>query len=182
MISNSVVKIAPPKPVTGLKSEMPPMVFIVVFVLHVIYIRRIAATPSTGWADSLPVDGFLGLGPYFRAQEYYVGFSYALGAAFAAWAALQFIRSRRVDTATGAAGGVTLVGVLMTAGCFLLGCCGSPMLAVYAGIFGAKALGASKMIMALVTLLSVSCGYWCLSRRMAQGDSPDTCCPKSDCR
>lgn len=176
MMSDSAVKIAPPKTVMGLKSWMPPMVFIVVFALHVIYIRHIAAMPSAGWADSLTVDGFLGLGPYFRAQEYYVGFSYALGAAFTMWAVLQFMRSRRADTATGAVGGITLVGLLMAAGCFLLGCCGSPMLAVYAGIFGAKALGASKIIMALVTLLSVSCGYWCLSRRLARGDCMDGCC------
>jgi hypothetical protein len=43
------------------------------------------------------------------------------------------------------------------------------MLAVYLSLFGVKALGLGKPLMALVTLVSVSCGYWCLSRRFARG-------------
>ena len=49
------------------------------------------------------------------------------------------------------------------------------MIGVYAGIFGAKALGAGQPLMAGVTLLSVGCGYWCLSRRAARGDC-ECCC------
>ena len=52
-------------------------------------------------------------------------------------------------------------------GCFLIGCCGSPMLAVYVTLFGSRALGVGKPLTALVTLVSVDCGYWCLSRRLA---------------
>jgi hypothetical protein len=74
-------------------------------------------------------------------------------------------------------GGITLVGMLMAGGCFLIGCCGSPMLAVYVSLFGAKALGVGKPLTALVTLASVSCGYWCLSRRLVQGGvCADDCC------
>ena len=51
------------------------------------------------------------------------------------------------------------------------------MLAVYLSLFGAKALGLGKPLMALVTLVSVGCGYWCLSRRLARGS---TC--MDDCR
>src|SRR5208283_3790556 len=46
-----------------------------------------------------------------------------------------------------AAGGLTLLGALMAGGCFLIGCCGSPMLAVYLSLFGAKALGLGKPLM-----------------------------------
>ena len=56
----------------------------------------------------------------------------------------------------------------MAGGCFLIGCCGSPMLAVYLSLFGAKALGLGKPLMALVTLVSVNCGYWYFSRRLAR--------------
>lgn len=155
----------------------PMVVFVAIFVGHALYIGHEAASPSDGWADSEIIDyGFLGLKPYWEAQDYFLGFSYALGAAFAVWAIGQFVRSRRTAVAVGAAGGVTLVGVLMTAGCFLVGCCGSPMLGVYAGIFGAKALGAGKPLMALITLLSVGCGYYCLSRRFAEGNGLDSCC------
>jgi len=111
-----------------------------------------------------------------------MGFSYALGAAFAAWALLQYLAVRQAAMAAGAAGGVTLVGVLMGAGCFLIGCCGSPMLGVYAGIFGAKALGVGKPLMALVTVLSVGGGYWYLSRRLSKVSCSDSNCACHDSR
>jgi hypothetical protein len=83
----------------------------------------------------------------------------------------------REIAAGAAAGGVTLVGALMAGGCFVIGCCGSPMLAVYVSLFGAKALGLGKPLMALVTLISISCSYWCLSRRLARGTTcMDDCC------
>ena len=161
-------------------SLLPMATFILVIILHALYIRHVSVAPtdSDGFADSGITDntGFLGLGPYWAAQDYYLGFSYALGVAFAVWATAQFVRTRQAAMVAGAAGSVTLVGILMAAGCFLLGCCGSPMLGVYLALFGAKSLGAGKLIMALVTLLSVGCGYWCLSRRFAQGGCADDCC------
>ena len=160
---------------------MPMTTFILVMTLHALYIRLISAAPtdSDGFADSGITDsaGFLGLGPYWAAQDYYLGFSYALGAAFAVWATVQFVRTRQAAMAAGAVGSVTLVGVLMAGGCFLLGCCGSPMLGVYLALFGAKFLGAGKPLMALVTLLSVGCGCWCLSRRFVRGG-----CAEGDCK
>jgi hypothetical protein len=119
----------------------------------------------------------------WRGQDYFIGFSYALAATFATWALSRSIlfRQGRTVTAGAAAGGVTLVGALMAGGCFLIGCCGSPMLAVYLSLFGAKAFGLGKPLMALVTLISVSCGYWCLSRRLARGSTcMDDCCSRSD--
>lgn len=161
-------------------SLLPTATFILVMTLHALYIRHVSAaqTDSDGFADSGITDsaGFLGFGPYWAAQDYCLGFSYVLGAAFAAWATVRFARTRQATMAAGAAGSITLVGVLMAAGCFLLGCCGSPMLGVYLALFGARFLGAGKPIMALVTLLSVGCGYWCLSRRFARGGCADDCC------
>lgn len=161
---------------------LPLAVFVLVLVGHALYIRHIAAAPADGWADAGITDpGFLGLGPYLAAQDYFLGFSYALGAAFATWAGSQFLRQRRAALAAGAVGSIGLVGVLMASGCFLLGCCGSPMLGVYLALFGAKALGAGKPLMAGITLLSTGCGYWCLSRRFAKGGCVDRCCPDSAC-
>ncbi len=135
------------------------MTFIFVMALHAVCIRHFSTAPtdSDGFADSGITNnvGFLGLGPYWVAQDYYLGFSYALGAAFAVWATVQFVRTRQAALAAGAAGSVTLVGVLMAGGCFLLGCCGSPMLGVYLALFGSEFLGAGKPLMALITLLSV---------------------------
>lgn len=155
---------------------LPVAVFVGVMILHTLYILR--AAPMDGWADAAGISdgGPLGLRPYLEAQDYFVGLSYALGAAFATWAVVQFIGHRRAAMAVGAAGSVTLVGVLMAGGCFLIGCCGSPMLGVYMGIFGAKALGAGKPLMALVTLISTGCGYFCLSRRFSKDACRDGCC------
>ena len=141
---------------------IPAVVFVAIFVAHALYVGACAASTPSGWMDfgiSAHVVGPLGLGAYWRGQDYFIGFSYALAATFATWALSRSIlcRQGRTVTAGAAAGGMTLVGALMAGGCFLIGCCGSPMLAVYLSLFGAKALGLGKPLMALVTLISVSC-------------------------
>ncbi len=156
---------------------LAPLIFVGVYAAHAFYVSRIVATPMEGWANSEVMGtGFLGLGSYLQGQDYYTGFSYALGAAFAAWAIGRFLRSRQTAMAAGAAGSITFVGVLMAAGCFMIGCCGSPMLGVYLGIFGAKALGVGKPLMALVSLASVGVGYWYLSRRIKKEICVDSSC------
>jgi hypothetical protein len=160
---------------------LPAAVFLAVFVAHALYSGFWAALSPTGWADSdvsASAAGPLGLWAYWRGQDYFVGFSYALGAAFASWALSRCITfNQGSSAAVGAAvGGITLVSVLMAAGCFLIGCCGSPMLAVYLALFGAKVMGLGKPLTALITLISVSCGYWCLLRRSGRGECVDACC------
>jgi hypothetical protein len=167
---------------------LPALVFVAVFTAHALYLGSCAASPPLGWSDlgmSANAVGPLGLGAYWRAQDYFLGFSYALAAAFATWALgrLIFFRQDRAAAAGAAFGGVTLIGILMAGGCFLIGCCGSPMLAVYLSLFGARALGLGKPLTALITLASVSCGYWCLSRRFSRGDAcVDACCSTAGTR
>jgi hypothetical protein len=163
---------------------LPVFVFLSVFVAHALYSGFWARAAPAGWADldvSSSAVGPLGLLAYWRGQDYFVSFSYALAAAFAAWALSRCISSRgREGTAGAAAGSITLVGVLMASGCFLIGCCGSPMLAVYLSLFGAKVLGLAKPLTALITVISVGCGYWCLSRRFARGECVDACCSPTE--
>lgn len=149
---------------------MALIMFLAIFSGHALFIRQQAALPADGWADvGVGYGGLWGFESYVNEQDFYLGFSYALGAAFAVWAAGQFITTRQAAMATGAVGSATFVGVLMAAGCFLAGCCGSPMLGVYLGLFGAKALGIGKPLMALITVISVGWGYWYLSRRATKG-------------
>jgi hypothetical protein len=156
---------------------LPYLTFVAVFLCHALYMRHQAAIPTEGWADvGVGQGGLWGFDYYVQAQDYYMSFSYALGAAFAVWAFLNYLTVRQAAMATGAAGGVTLVGVLMASGCFLIGCCGSPMLGIYAGLFGAKALGVGKPLMALVTVMSVGFGYWYLSRRLSKARCSDSNC------
>ena len=156
---------------------LPYVMFVAVFLGHAFYLRQQAAMPADGWADvGVGQSGLWGFDYYIQAQDYYMGFSYGLGVAFAVWAFLKYLTIRQAAMAAGAAGSVTLVGILMGAGCFLIGCCGSPMLGIYAGLFGAKALGVGKPLMALVTLLSVGFGYWYLSRRLDKIGCSDSSC------
>ena len=96
---------------------LPWLAFVGVWLFQAERFRRLSSAPMEGWAATgLEHTGFWGLGPYLEAQEQYVGFSYALGAAFAVWSVGRFLRSRQAAMAAGAAGGVTLVGVLMAGG------------------------------------------------------------------
>jgi hypothetical protein len=153
---------------------LPFATFAAVFSGHALYLRHLAAMATAGWADVAVGEGACcGFAAYLIGQDYYLGFSYALGAAFSVWSFINYLSRRRMAMAAGAAGGVTIVGVLMAAGCFLTGCCGSPMLGIYATWFGINAIGVGKPLMAGITAMSVGAGYWCLSRR------PQSCCDSS---
>ncbi|QXE92432.1 hypothetical protein KP001_07880 [Geomonas subterranea] len=156
---------------------LPWGTFLGVCLGHALYVRYQAAIPTDGWADvGVGQGGLWGFDYYVQAQDYYMGFSYGLGSAFAVWAWAKYVTLRQAAMAAGAAGSITLVGILMSAGCFLVGCCGSPMLGVYAGIFGIKALGVGKPLMAIITVMSVGFGYCYLSRRLSRIGCADSNC------
>lgn len=100
---------------------------------------------------------------YVERQDYFMGYSYALAAAFTAMAVTRTVRQRR--QAGSILGGVGLMGGVYAAGCFLIGCCGSPMLAVYLSLFGSSVLGMLKPIVAAITTLSVVLSSLYLIRR-----------------
>jgi hypothetical protein len=138
--------------------------FAAVFVGHVFYLRCLTSAPQKGWADNFnPALSFWQ--SYIISQDYFVSFSYALSASFAVWATARFVHSRRRAAAIGAFGGVSLVTFLAAAGCFLIGCCGSPMLPIYISLFGSRAAGIGKPLMALVSLISIGGGYLYVMRR-----------------
>jgi hypothetical protein len=105
---------------------------------------------------------------YLEIQGYWLGYSYALSLAFVI-AALRRYRGERFCSAKPLAfGGVTLSGFLALAGCFLVGCCGSPMLVVYLSLFGAKFLPLAKPLVAMVTTISIIGAWWWMKRRHRQ--------------
>jgi hypothetical protein len=75
-------------------------------------------------------------------------------------------------------GGLTLTGFLAVAGCFLVGCCGSPMLVVYLNLFGAGFLPLAKPLVAVVTTLAIIGAWWWMKRRKP---SPDPAPAASSC-
>lgn len=135
--------------------------FVIVLVLHAAYIIWHTRELASQWAltSRPPV-----LMNYFSGGEIFLGLSYATAAGFTVYALLQTLQGRK-GGALGALGGITWTGLLYFGGCFLLGCCGSPMLGVYAGLFGSRFLGAAKPLVFVLTVISVLLGGWWLQRR-----------------
>jgi hypothetical protein len=161
------------QPGTALIWLLGAVAFVAVFVGHVLFLRYLTTAPQKDWADDFNPSFWQS---YMISQDYFVSFSYALSGSFAIWAAARFMYSRRRAAAVGAFGGISLVTFLAAAGCFLIGCCGSPMLAIYVSLFGSKAAGIGKPLMALISLISIGGGYLYVVRRPeCNCINPETC-------
>jgi hypothetical protein len=152
------VKGKPPEKAPHLIWLFAAVAFVAVFVGHVLYLRYLTIAPQKDWADSFNLSASFWQS-YIISQDYFISFSYALSAGFAVWATARFMYFRRRAAAVGAFGGVSLVALLAAAGCFLIGCCGSPMLVIYVNLFGSEAAGIGKPLMALISLVSIGGGY-----------------------
>jgi hypothetical protein len=122
--------------------------------------------PNTLWIDSGELSaqpGISGYELYFLEKEYFLGLSYALAIAFTVFA-ISRLKINRNKGFLGVFSGVSLSAALYTFGCFLIGCCGSPMAIVYAGLFGSSFFGFTKPFIFLITSLSVVLGYWRMAR------------------
>lgn len=144
-----------------------PGVFVAVLLAHFLYVSRAGGRSQDGgpWAvyefDQPQESRWV---RYTGPGEYWLGLSYGLAGAFGTWCFARIVRLRRKALATNAAG-LTLSGVLWAAVCFLTGCCGSPMLPIYLGLFGPKFLTVTKPLTFGITLLSIVVGYaWMLKR------------------
>ena len=143
------------------KKLYPFTVFILIFLVHAMYSIWKTSQISRQW---IQLESLSLLSLYFKQQDFLLGFSYALALAFTTYALLKFLQNRREGVA-GLVGGVTLTGILYIGGCFLLGCCGSPMLAVYLGLFGSSFFGFTKPLIAIITTLSVVIGYFWIEKK-----------------
>ena len=135
--------------------------FVVVLTLHTSYFVVQGKKLAERWAMTNETN-YLRL--YVERSEYLIGASYALAVGFSVFAFLRFLETRKKGFA-GLVGGITLTGVLYVAGCFLLGCCGSPMLAVYLTLFGSSFLGFTKPLTFALTLTSIVVGYIWMERK-----------------
>lgn len=135
--------------------------FILVFLLHLIYsVWRISKISQA----CLQIDNTDLVSLYFRQKDYFLSFSYALAIAFTVYAFLKLFQKTR-GASSCVIGGITLTSFIYIIGCFLLGCCGSPLLAVYLGLFGAKILGFAKPLIAALTTISVIFGYLWIKKK-----------------
>lgn len=142
---------------------IPILAGLIVFGAHVAWHLLSPATSAPGWGPVAPSLSE-SLRSYSSCGAPWLGASYALSSAFTAHAALAFRESRR-KAAAGAAGGLAVMGTLYAAGCFALGCCGSPMLPLYIGFLGGTWADLGGPLLFGLTLLSVGIGFVILRRR-----------------
>lgn len=157
------------------RSVLPAAVFVSVMALHFTWTGLFPDTdPAQGrWAAVIPADEPSWLETYIDTQSYWLGYSYALAFTFAMVALRRYLGNRARAEKRLAIGGFTLTGFLIATGCFLVGCCGSPMLIVYLNIFGAAFLPLAKPIMAGFTTLTIILAWLWMNRRVPALVSPD---------
>lgn len=152
--------------------------FIVVLIVHFAWINlfpdiepvqnvwlTVPAAESPGWLDR-----------YIIGEYYWMGYVYALSIAFAAYALLLFMSTRVSSTGRFAIGSISLSGFLAIFGCFLVGCCGSPMLGVYLSLFGASFLPFAKPLVALITTILIGGSWYWLRHKLKIRTSQDCAC------
>lgn len=143
------------------------MVFINVFVLHLLYFKFKFTKGSCGsisWFQE-----------YLKGQDYFLGISYALSFAFMIFAFFKFKENRK--SALKAAMGSGLLTILLWLSCFLFGCCGSPMLIMYLNLIGISSLKVPKVFLLLMTVIFIVIGYIYLLKKL-----PEVCCSDKSCR
>jgi hypothetical protein len=142
---------------------LPAVVFVGVALVHFVWTGLFPEEnpAQQQWVVIPAITETSWLRTYIETQSYWLGYSYALAFSFAS-VALQWYREQGTCTSRNAAiGGFTFSGLLAVGGCFLIGCCGSPMLIVYMNLFGAAFLPLAKPLMAGITTVSIIlAGIW----------------------
>lgn len=136
---------------------LPGAVFVATLGIHFLWLGLFPETDpaQSAWAALPPEGPSSWLPKYIEAGSFWLGYSYGLCVAFAAVALRRYLRNRTCGAGRFAVGGLTFTGVLSVAGCYLIGCCGSPMLVVWLNLFGVKFLPFAKPLVAGVTTLSI---------------------------
>lgn len=145
--------------------------FLITWVIHYTWIGLFPETdPAQSQWILVPVErSWLDL--YLETESYYLGYSYALCVAFIVMASQRYLLTRCRASGRMVLGGMTFTGALAVFGCFLIGCCGSPMLIVWINLFGAGFLPLAKPLVALVTTCSIVIAWFWMHRRSKEPQS-----------
>ena len=153
------------------RALLVPAVFVGTLGLHFLWFSHYG--PQTRWI-SLDDEPGLSLLPYLESQSIWLGLSYAVSLSFAAFWLRRYREERLCSASTLTVGGVTLSGALAVGGCYLLGCCGSPMLGVYLGLFGATFLPVTGPVVLAFTVVLLTGSWWWMSRASGRSSSPES--------
>lgn len=171
-----------------LRALLPLTVFVVALEAHFLWHAWNAPASAccpAGTSAEVCCEIMDGLPPtqaYFSNQDFWLGISYALPLAFSAVALRRFMERRYTTDRRLAVGGLTFSGVFAGTACFFTGCCGSPMLAVYANILGVGFLPFAKPLFALLSAVSVLIAWgWMARRTPKRATIRVTCSCKDGC-
>jgi hypothetical protein len=146
------------------RAALPLAAFLGVFLVHFTWLILFPEQDpaQSRWATvAEPVSPLI---RYIESQDYWLGYSYGLALSFTVLALRRYREGRFCTARNMTIGGITFTGFLAVAGCFLVGCCGSPMLVVYLNLFGAAFLPLAKPLMAMVTTTSIGLSWWWMHR------------------
>lgn len=148
---------------------LPAAVLAAVMTAHFVWMGMFPQQDEAqaGWASVPQAVQASWLERYLEAGGYWMGYAYGLPLAFAVVAFRRYRERRCCGARPLAIGGVTLSGILSVTGCFLIGCCGSPMLGVYLSLLGAWVLPFAQPIIAAITTISIVACYLWLRRTTA---------------
>ena len=144
---------------------LPLIVFVGVWIIHYLWLFYF---PSNDAAQNqwLSLDSVKSPWErYLESKDYFLSYSYSLSLAFAAICFRRYSERRYCTVGIASIG---LPGALSIGGCFLIGCCGSPMLAVYISLFGVRFLPFAKPAIAALTTLSLTGAWLWMTRSKAQ--------------
>ena len=162
---------------------LPMLVFVTVGLIHFVWFGVFPERNATQdrWQTVVTEESPPWVNRYLETQSYWSGYSYALSLAFVAVALRRYREERMCAARNLAVGGITVTGFLAVAGCFLVGCCGSPMLGVYLSLFGVSFLPFAKPLVAGLTTVLIAASYWWMRSHSRKEKSCEPCCtPSSD--
>jgi len=131
-----------------------------------IYLAWSVSAPGTNASKggTVPISISERIGTFVAGDGVWLGASYALSAAFTVYA-FMILRENRKRAVAGMTGGLVATGGLYMFGCYALGCCGSPMLPIWLGLFGAKGAHLGGPVVFAFTLASMAVGFFLLRRK-----------------
>lgn len=159
---------------------LPVTVFAATVAAHLAYKAMFpdTAPEQDRWAAPPTADGAW-FRLYLESGMHYLGLSYAASITFAAVMFRRYRERRLCADRNLAIGGITLSGVLGVVGCFLIGCCGSPMLGVYISFLGPWFLPWTGPMTLGFTVLSLAGGWWWMHWREQRVLALAQACPTS---
>jgi hypothetical protein len=106
---------------------------------------------------------------YWTGGGAFLGLSYAVAAGFFVYVLARVIARRGQGGIKSLLASAGLTGLVWLGLCWLVGCCGSPLLPVYVFLIGTKFLGITGPVALGLTVGSVALGLVCFHRAAARG-------------